>query len=276
MASLKTGSHASAAWLATLSKILAEGKDVSPRGMRTLELQHHTVQVQMQYPVVLCPARKLSYTFLAAEAVWILSGDDKVETIAPYNPNIGQFSDDGVRFYGAYGPRIIEQFDWCLGKLWEDRDTRQAVMTIWRQRPPKTKDVPCTVAVAFSIRNSRLHCHVFMRSSDAWLGLPYDVFNFSMLALKMTCFYNEQVHNSGMLRDPIELGWLHLTAASSHLYEKNFVGAEQCLEAGVAPIGEVVPAEPLLRGRWYDFFQQALVTCRDKAEGMPLMWRIRP
>lgn len=268
---MRNGFHASSVWLATLGKIFSEGLDVAPRGMKTLELQHHTVQLNMSQPVVLCPKRKLSYTFLAAEALWILAGDDRVETIAPYNNNIAAFSDDGHRFFGAYGPRIMEQFDYVTGKLLEDRDTRQAVMTIWRKNPPKTKDVPCTVAIMFSNRKGRLHCHVFMRSSDAWLGLPYDVFNFSLLAAKVACEFNKRCDP----RETLELGFLHLTAASSHLYEKNFAAARECLEDGAAPAGDHLPSDWLLEGHW-KYFDASLTGCRDKVETMTGMWRIRP
>jgi thymidylate synthase len=275
---VRNGFNASSVWLNTLSKIFNEGLDVAPRGMKTLELQHHTVQLNMSYPVVLCPKRQLSYTFLAAEALWILAGDDRVETIAPYNKNIAAFSDDGHRFFGAYGPRIMEQFEYVVGKLLEDRDTRQAVMTIWRKNPPKTKDVPCTVAIMFSIRNARLHCHVFMRSSDAWLGLPYDVFNFSLLSAKVACEFNRRFKldcQSIGRSEKIALGYLHLTAASSHLYERNFNGARLCLELDESPAGVELPASWIEAGSW-KYIEASLTGCREKVETMSGMWRIRP
>ena len=273
---------ASIAWYHTIANIFAEGNTVAPRAMKTLELQHYTVQLNMNNPVVLCPKRQLSYTFLAAEALWILSGDDRVETIAPFNKNIAKFSDDGHRFFGAYGPRIMQQFDYVVAKLLEDRDSRQAVMTTWRQNPPRTKDVPCTIAIMFSIRNSRLHCHVFMRSSDVWLGLPYDVFNFSMLAAKVACEFNRNVNTqrSAYWVDqgkpaPVELGFLHLTAASEHLYEQNFAMARECLDDGPGPVGDPINREWIFAGDW-KYIDASLTGCRDRVETMSGMWRIRP
>lgn len=257
---------ASSIWLDTLAKIIANGKEVCPRGKPTLELQHHAIIVNMLHPVVLCPARKLSYTFLAAEALWILDGDNLVETIAPYNPNIAKFSDDGKVFFGAYGPRIMSQFEYVVQKLVEDADTRQAVLTIWRENPPQTKDVPCTVAIAFSIRQFRLNCHVFMRSSDAWLGLPYDVFNFSMLALKVACAYNQRV-----VQGKLDLGWLYLTMASSHLYMENREQAMDCVDEWNPLPGDEVPSMSLLGGDW-NFYREQLIACRDKTDSL---WRIR-
>jgi thymidylate synthase len=216
-------------WLEAINDILTNGDEVAPRGQLTRELLQRTMVVDMRRPVLTVPQRKLSYQFMAAEAYWILTGDNRVSTIAPYNKHISQFSDDGETFFGAYGPKIMSQLQYVVSKLLLDLDTRQAGLTIWRECPPATKDVPCTVAVFFNIRNNKLNCHTFMRSSDVWLGVPYDVFNFSMLSHMVCCLLNGDLNADG----PITPGDLHLTAASSHLYERNFEAARECLTAEV-------------------------------------------
>lgn len=208
-------------WIYALHDILANGREVSPRGQLTKEIPQRTMVVDMRKPVLTIPERKLSYQFMAAEAYWILMGDDQVETIEPYNKNIAQFSDDGKTFYGAYGPKIADQLNYVIYQLAKDQDTRQAGLTIWRENPKPSKDIPCTVALFFNIREDEdgikeLNCHAFMRSSDIWLGIPYDVFNFSMLSY-LICGYLEK--SDGISAIP---GTLYLTAASSHLYQRDF------------------------------------------------------
>ena len=150
-------------WLDALNDILVNGDLVAPRGKLTKEIPQRTIVVNMRKPVLRVPDRSLSYKFMVAEAFWILSGDDRVETIAPYNSRIAEFSDDGERFFGAYGPKIVAQLPYIVEKLLADEDSRQAGLTIWRECPPNTKDVPCTVAIFFSIRGGKLNVHVFMR-----------------------------------------------------------------------------------------------------------------
>lgn len=212
-------------WLSLLESLLQRGFVVSPRGKMTKELPQQTIIVDMRRPVLTVSERKLSYKFMAAEAYWILSGDDKVATIAPYNGRIADFSDDGVKFFGAYGPKIISQLPFILAKLRADPMSRQAGLTIWRESPPVTKDVPCTVSMFFSVRDGKLNNHVFMRSSDAWLGVPYDVFNFSMVAHFICSLLNQSREH-----DPYEPGTLYLTMASSHIYQENFESALNCLK----------------------------------------------
>lgn len=213
------------AWLSHTSKIIRDGKEVSPRGMLCLEVEHLRFRARMWDCVLSLPERKLSYKFMAAEAYWILSGDNRVETITPYNPNIAQFSDDGVTYFGAYGPKVVSQIDYVVKALAEDINTRQAVLTIWRENPPKTKDVPCTISLVFQIRRGLLNCHAFMRSSDAWLGLPYDTFNFSMVA----AYIRARLKETGIYQN-IALGDLYLTAASAHLYQSDVEKAQKIIK----------------------------------------------
>lgn len=267
---------ATGAWLDTLDLIKTNGHGTVPRGQQTRELLHHSICVDMCRPVVAVKERELSYKFMAAEAIWILQGSDLVYDIAPYNKNIAQFSDDGVTFFGAYGPKINEQHHHVLRKLLDDRDTRQAVLTIWRENPPNTKDYPCTIAMAFQIRRNMLHAHVFMRSSDVWLGLPYDIFNFTMVALRLACNYNEENPEH-----PVTLGELYLTMASSHLYEKDKEKAyaiSKSATLGVHP-GESMPTAEMFKGNWR-YYWSSLYHCRDSVErpagDLANLWVIRP
>ena len=252
------------AWQKALSAVILTGLKVAPRGKPTLELMQQTVTIDMRRPVLLTPARKLNYKFMAAEAYWILSGSDSVSDIAPWNKNISAFSDDGVTFFGAYGPKILSQLDYVVNRLRVDPDSRQAGLTIWRENPPATKDVPCTVAIFANIRDGQLNLSVYMRSSDLWLGLPYDIFNFSMLAHLICANLPGQLE--GVTISP---GNLYVTAFSSHLYKENMLAASECLKALTIPDQSPTP----------DFMHQSmddllvrLAKLRDSSPGDANRW----
>lgn len=214
---------ANQAWIELLRKVSGTPAHVSPRGMATREILGCKTVFDMKWPVITVAKRKLGYRFLAAEAAWIMSGDNRVATIAPYAKHIADFSDDGVYFFGAYGPKIIQQLPHILKSLTADRDTRQAVISIWRENPPQTKDVPCTITVQWFIRNGLLHCMMNMRSSDVWLGVPYDWFNFSMMSM----FILKLLNNIGGMK--LELGDMHFYAGSQHLYSRNEADVHDCI-----------------------------------------------
>lgn len=202
---------------AFLKNIIDRGERVTCRGLKTIEMLGNTAVIDIKDPLVTISARRLGYRFACAEAAWILGGENRVESMRPYSRMIGNFSDDGLYFAGAYGPRIVDQLPYVIDAFKKDLFTRQAVITIWRERPYPSKDIPCTISVQFLVRAGRLHVIDCMRSSDAWLGVPYDWFNFSMLGLFIASLLNELEISVDLLP-----GNLYFHAASSHLYEEGF------------------------------------------------------
>lgn len=217
--------NASSAWLKLLKTIIADGSNVMPRGLPTTEILSHTSVVDMNSPIVNIPERKLNYRFMFAEAWWILSGSNRVTDISRYMKNIAKFSDNGITFRGAYGPKVVEQLDFIVETLAKEQHTRQAVLNIWRENPRQTKDYPCTLNMQWLIRDGKLNCITNMRSSDAWLGWVYDVFNFSMISnwILIALSTHHDVH--------LELGNLYLSAGSQHLYTQNNKDAERILHS---------------------------------------------
>jgi hypothetical protein len=92
-------------------------------------------------------------------------------------------------------------------------------MTIWERNPAPSKDIPCTTSAQFIIRNEQLHGIFTMRSSDAWLGIPYDCFTFG------------QIINSLASRLDAAPGYLHLIMGSSHLYQINIRKAQAVVDS---------------------------------------------
>lgn len=228
--------NATEAWLRQLRLLYNEGHEVIPRGKRTREVVGSQVKVDMRSPMVLWAPRKLSYKFMAAEAWWIMVGSDRVADISPYNPKISQFSDDGVVFAGAYGPKFALQREYVAQTLAKDPSSRQAVINIWRENPGPSKDVPCTLSLQFLIRGGvEIHCVASMRSSDVWLGLPYDIFNFTMLTAAIALDVQQRSVDHGTPTHQLAPGQLHLTLGSSHLYEENFEQARGALAAWNTP-----------------------------------------
>ena len=228
----KVGFPATEEWSMLLGWLMQHGINVNPRGMNTKEIINFTSSVDMRSPVVLMKDRKLSYNFMCAEAHMIITGSNKVEDIIKYAPSISKFSDSGVVFQGAYGPKVSEQMQYVVETLIDDPSSRQAIISIWREMPRKSKDIPCTLTMQFLLRRNKLDMVVNMRSSDAWLGWPYDVFTFSMIAWYV-CLRICGAIGSGLTGTTP--GTLHLNAGSQHLYEKNWKQAHSCLTAEDIP-----------------------------------------
>ena len=90
---MKDGYNTTELWHRDLAHIFNMGSRVSPRSMGTREIVGFTSKIDMNFPVITCPIRALGYKFMFAEAAWILSGDNRVETITAYSKDIANFSD---------------------------------------------------------------------------------------------------------------------------------------------------------------------------------------
>lgn len=203
-------------WTSRLAELLNNGKEIGPRGKTTLEQLNVTLAFDSTYNLLDVPERKLNFRFAVAEWIWMMFGHSAVEELARYNSVMRQFSDDGVYLAGAYGPHIKAQLPGVLVKLKSDPASRQAVIEIPRVRR-ETKDNPCTLSLQFLLRDGNLNLIVNMRSSDVWLGVPYDAFTFSMV---QNCVAGE-LH--------ARRGWCAINMGSSHLYEVDFDRARAVL-----------------------------------------------
>jgi len=190
-----------------------------PRGLKITEKINDSWIIDMDDPIITLPERKLSYSFMFGEAAWMLEGRNDVESVSKYVDGVKRFSDDGETFYGAYGPKILTQWSYVIKTLVIDRDSRQAVINIWRENPRSSKDIPCTLSLQFFLREASdelwLHTVATMRSNDVWLGTPYDTFNFSAISFWIALHLNR----NGI---KCKVGSLNIQAGSRHIYETDF------------------------------------------------------
>lgn len=261
---------ANEAWIMTLAHVLHLGHTESPRGKTTKELINQSFKFDMRYPVCWHPKRKLSYTFMAAEAYWITSGSMFVDDIEPYNKHIAQFSDDGYIFNGAYGPKVINQINYVVNTLRKDPNSRQAIMSIWVHNPISSKDIACTLTLQFLIRRNKIHTIVNMRSNDLWLGRPYDMFNFTVITLRILTYLNEDYYDT--FNELIELGDMYFNVGSSHLYEENFESAKAVIDEN--PNYDPIQV-PIFAINDWKYVVDSLLACRDQKDATGL-WIIRP
>ena len=217
-----------------LRQVLERGADVAPRGLPTVEVLG--CQLLLERPrarVLHATGRVINPAFAIAEAAWILSGSDE-PWIYQYNESLQAYTDDGV-LRGAYGPRLrrwagqVDQLDHVRRLLLREPESRQAVVQLFDPSRDWSdcRDVPCTIGHRFFVRNGALHMHSSMRSQDAWLGLPYDIFANTVL----------QELLAGWLE--VDVGTYVHSMDSLHLYRDDLSGAADVVMAGSDSAGDI-------------------------------------
>ena len=150
------------------------------RGIKVIEFPTPVTNVYTNPTerVLLEPLRDANPFFHFMECLWIMAGRNDVNWISKFNSKIGEYSDDGIKFHGAYGYRLRKHFDFdqiqtLVNLLLAKPDTRQAVLQIWDAAVDlnvRTKDMPCNDLLMFKIRNGNLHMTVCNRSNDIIWG----------------------------------------------------------------------------------------------------------
>lgn len=204
--------------------LLRTGSDIVVKNQATKELVTRNTRLERPLERYLSvPNRLNDIAAQFAESIWVLSGRDDVAWLSKYLPRAPLFSDDGTTWRGAYGPRLrnwngIDQIDAVRRLLLADRDSRQAVMSIFdpTQDFLPSKDIPCNNWLGWIIRDDRLHMSAALRSNDVWWGFSgANAFEWSMLHEMLALWVNAQV------------GQADYHAMSFHLYSDHFARAEK-------------------------------------------------
>lgn len=181
-----------------------------------------------------CGTRRLHPRTAAAEVAWFLSGTQDVTWLKRYAPIWDKFvEDDGKTVDAAYGYRWRQHFGrdqvlQALLALRKDPSDRRVLVAAWDPwldgLGNPAKNVPCPTHFTLSILAGELHSSLFLRSSDVFVGLPYDVMGHALL---MDAFAQE-LH--------VKAGVMQVTLAHAHLYECHWGHAETCI--GTDPVTE--------------------------------------
>ncbi len=128
--------------------------------------------------------RNLSIAYLEKEFDFYINGSDKLEDAVALSPFWKNCSDDGKTVNSNYGKLIFHdkntkghtQFEHAFSCLVNNPQSKKAVMTLYNNDHAYiSNDNPCTMFLQVRIVNDRLNMSVYMRSSDVYYGLPYDV-----------------------------------------------------------------------------------------------------
>lgn len=163
----------------------------------------------------------------AAEVAWQLMGTQDPTFIVDKAPRLWEkFIEDG-KLKTAYGWRWRhafgrDQLELLVRALRDDPTNRQLYVSAWDPGSdglggPQPKNVPCPVGFSVSRFGDDLHMSVFLRSSDVFVGLPYDVMGYALtldaIAASVGC----------------RPATLHFTLAHAHLYEPHWPAVKACL-----------------------------------------------
>ena len=177
---------------------------------RSLFGRNLTFDISKQFPLL--TTKKMYWKGIVEELLWFLRGDTDSKNLENNKVNIwkGNSSEDFIKNRGLnyregdcgpvygfqwlhwnaeyrgcdadYDGKGINQLQYCIDLIKKDPTSRRILMTGWN---PEQNDQmvlpPCHVSYQFYVHNGGLSCMMYQRSSDLFLGLPFNIASTALL-----------------------------------------------------------------------------------------------
>jgi thymidylate synthase len=161
----------------------------------------------------LLTTKKLHVKSIIHELLWMLRGDTNIHYLNEHGVTIwDEWADEAGELgpvYGAQwrswrGPdgKIVDQITSVLEGIRENPHSRRHVVTAWNPAEIEAMALPpCHVLFQFYVVDGRLSCHLYQRSADIFLGVPFNIASYSLLAMMVAQVVNlkpgDFVHSFG-------------------------------------------------------------------------------
>jgi thymidylate synthase len=210
------------------TKVLAKGQRVetASSGANT-ELFGVLLQLNKPRARISRTEKRRTLFSCLGEFLWYFSKKNELAFISYYAERYLKESEDEETVRTGYGPRLFsnnghDQVDNVIATLKRKPESRRAAIQIFEAGDGAVdqKKSPCTCTLQFAIRSNKLHMITFMRSNDIYLGLPHDVFAFTMLQEVIARTLG------------VGLGRYRHAVGSLHLYDEHRGQAKKMLKEG--------------------------------------------
>jgi len=147
-----------------------------------------------------------------------------------------------VDMHTDYTGRGVDQLAQCIDTIKQDPDSRRIVMTAWNPSDLDSMALPpCHMFCQFYVNAGELSCHMYQRSADMGLGVPFNIASYALLTrlVAQVCGLKagELVHSIGdahvynnhieplhtqLTRTPHPFPLLHINPSKTHINSFSF------------------------------------------------------
>jgi thymidylate synthase len=128
----------------------------------------------------------------------------------------------------------VDQIAKLLEQIRTNPDSRRLIVTGWDPRQADNVELPpCHTLFQFKVESGRvLHCQLYQRSADAFLGVPFNISSYALLT-----------HLIAHVTE-LEVGEFVYTLGDYHIYKNHLEQVEQLLSREPFPLPELEINDP--------------------------------
>jgi thymidylate synthase len=246
-----------------LKSILANGHEHQDRtGVGTLSHFGYQTRFDLRDGFPIVTTKKVPFRWIAEELFWFLSGDTNEVNLRARGVDIwAEWADEEHTrrfdrdagdlgpvygylwrsFGGDYPERNgIDQIARLIEEIERNPNSRRLIVTGWDPRQADRVDLPpCHTLFQFKVESGRvLHCQLYQRSADAFLGVPFNISSYALLTHMIA-------HVCGL-----EVGEFVYTLGDYHIYLNHIEQVRELLAREPFPLPrlEILDEAKRLRG----------------------------
>ena len=203
------------AYLDLLQYILENGEEKSDRtNTGTISSFGHQFEFDLEKGFPAVTTKSLAWKGVVSELLWFLEGSDDERRLAEirFNKDRTELTDlekystiwtdnadtqgKDLGYENSYTKKLlgpvygVQWRNWCgtdqikdlLKGLKENPDGRRHILSAWNVGEiEKMALPPCHVMSQFYIHNNSISCHMYQRSADMFLGVPFNIASYALL-----------------------------------------------------------------------------------------------
>jgi thymidylate synthase len=231
-----------------LQDVLDNGVDVKDRtGVGTKSVFGRQCRYDLMKSFPLMTTKKVYWKGVVHELLWFLKGDTNIKYLQDNKVRIwDEWADNEGNLGPVYGKQWrswdkiamcneghpeyefawkkgIDQIKNVIDQIKKNPDSRRLIVNAWNVGDlDKMKLVPCHMMFQFKVYGDKLSCHLYQRSADLFLGVPFNIASYSLLTYMVA-----QV--TGL--KPYE--FIH-TLGDAHIYNNHFDQVKEQLSRDIS------------------------------------------
>lgn len=222
--------HGEYEYLKLMADILKDGKSKPSRGIHDLKsIFGYQIRFDMRRGFPLLTTKKMPFKILLHELFWFISGSTNIQYLHDHKIHYWDgFADENLNLGPVYGAQWrrwkspngeeIDQLAWAINEIKNNPHSKGIIVSAWNVADLDAMRLPpCHTFFQFDVTKGKLRMQLYQRSSDVFLGLPFNIAQYAML-LHMVA------HLTGL-----EARELIISIGNAHLYKNHLDAAKEQL-----------------------------------------------
>lgn len=164
-------------------------------GTGTLSVFGYQMRFDLSKGFPLLTTKKLHLKSVIYELLWMLLGDTNIRYLNQNGVTIwDEWADDSGDLGPVYGAqwrswrgadgKTVDQITSVVEGIKVNPNSRRHVVSAWNPAEIERMALPpCHLLFQFYVADGRLSCHLYQRSADLFLGVPFNIASYSLLTM---------------------------------------------------------------------------------------------